>query len=47
MTIAEGTELWRPSRERAQASELARYMRWLAEHRGLHFDIDDYRALHR
>ena len=47
MTIGEGTELWRPSRERAQASELARYMRWLAEHRGLHFDVDDYRALHR
>ena len=47
MTIAEGTELWRPLRERAQASELARYMRWLAEHRGLHFDVDDYRALHR
>ena len=47
MTIDEGTELWRPSRERARASELARYMRWLAVHRGLHFDIDDYRALHR
>jgi acetoacetyl-CoA synthetase len=44
MTIAEGTELWRPSDERARSSELARYMRWLAQHRGLRFD--DYRALH-
>ena len=47
MTVAEGTELWRPSRERAQASELARYLRWLADTRGLHFGLDDYRALHR
>jgi acetoacetyl-CoA synthetase len=44
MTIAEGTELWRPSPERAQASELSRYLRWLAQQRGLHFA--DYRELH-
>ncbi len=44
MTVAEGTELWRPSPERVQASELARYQRWLAQHRGV--TLGDYRALH-
>lgn len=44
MTVAEGAELWRPSRERADASELACYLRWLAQRRGLH--LGDYRALH-
>ncbi len=43
--IAEGTVLWTPPRERAEASEIARYMRWLADTRGLRFD--DYPALHR
>ena len=43
--ITEGTVLWQPPPERAQASELARYMRWLADTRGLRFD--DYQALHR
>jgi acetoacetyl-CoA synthetase len=45
MTVAEGTVLWTPPRERAEASELARYMRWLRSRRGLAFD--DYAALHR
>ena len=31
MALAEGTVLWTPPRERAAASELARYLRWLAE----------------
>jgi acetoacetyl-CoA synthetase len=45
VTGAEGTVLWAPTPERAAGSEVARYMRWLADTRGLHFD--DYQALHR
>jgi acetoacetyl-CoA synthetase len=45
MAVAEGTVLWTPSPERARSSELARYMRWLAERKDLRFD--DYLALHR
>ena len=45
MAITEGTVLWEPSRERAEASELARYMRWLAERKGVR--CADYAALHR
>ena len=30
--------LWTPSRERAEGSEMARYMRWLKAERGLEFD---------
>lgn len=36
--IAEGTLLWTPSAERAAASNLAAYQRWLTETRGLRFD---------
>ena len=35
--------LWTPSPERAEASEMARYMRWLKANRGL--DFADYAAL--
>jgi acetoacetyl-CoA synthetase len=45
VAVTEGTVLWTPTRERAAASEVARYMRWLADTRGLRFD--DYQALHR
>jgi acetoacetyl-CoA synthetase len=45
MAIAEGTVLWTPSRARVEASELARYTRWLRDRKGLAFD--DYAALHR
>jgi len=41
----EGAVLWTPPRERQEASELARYMRWLAERKGLRFG--DYPALWR
>ncbi len=44
-TIEEGTVLWEPSRERREASGLARYLRWLAERKGLRFD--GYDALWR
>ncbi len=43
--VTEGTVLWTPTRAQADASELARYMRWLADAKGLRFD--DYPALHR
>ena len=43
--IAEGAVLWTPPRERWETSELARYMRWLADRKGLRFK--DYDALHR
>ena len=43
--IEEGTVLWEPSPERREATGLARYLRWLAEHQGLRFD--DYDALWR
>jgi acetoacetyl-CoA synthetase len=45
VAVTEGTVLWTPTPERAAASEVARYMRWLADTRGLRFD--DYQALHR
>src|SRR5512134_1482789 len=45
MAITEGTVLWAPTPAQRDASELARYMRWLADTRGLRFD--DYQALHR
>ncbi len=37
--------LWTPSRQRAEASRMARFMRWLAAERGM--DFDDYDALWR
>lgn len=43
--IAEGALLWTPSEERAAASNLAAYQRWLTETRGLRFD--SYEALWR
>jgi acetoacetyl-CoA synthetase len=43
--IEEGTVLWEPPPERREATGLARYQRWLAEHKGLRFD--DYNALWR
>jgi acetoacetyl-CoA synthetase len=39
--IAEGTALWTPSRERCEASGLARYMDWLATTHALQFDSYD------
>jgi acetoacetyl-CoA synthetase len=45
MALTEGTVLWTPPRARAEASELARYMRWLEARKGLRFD--DYAGLHR
>jgi len=45
MAVTEGSVLWTPSPERAQASELGRYLRWLAQRKGLHFS--DYHALQR
>lgn len=45
MAVAEGSVLWTPSSERVQASELQRYMRWLAQRKGLRFA--DYHALQR
>ena len=36
--VVEGTLLWQPSEERVQRAGLTRFMRWLSEHRGLHFD---------
>jgi acetoacetyl-CoA synthetase len=43
--IAEGTVLWEPSAARREASNLARYLRWLETHKGLRFA--DYDALWR
>ncbi len=43
--IEEGTVLWEPPPERREATGLARYLRWLAERRGLRFD--DYNGLWR
>jgi acetoacetyl-CoA synthetase len=45
MALTEGTVLWTPPRARADASELARYMRWLQARKGLRFD--GYASLHR
>lgn len=41
--IEEGSLLWQPSAAEANRTNLARFMRWLAEHRDLHFDT--YQAL--
>ena len=39
--VAQGTLLWRPSAERAERSNMARYVRWLGEARGRRFDSYD------
>jgi acetoacetyl-CoA synthetase len=41
--LSEGALLWEPPEALARASNVAEYMRWLEQHRGLHFD--DYAAL--
>lgn len=41
--MQEGAVLWQPSASFREGSELMRYMRWLAEHKGLAFS--DYQAL--
>ncbi|MCX7892857.1 MAG: acetoacetate--CoA ligase [Burkholderiales bacterium] len=43
--IAEGAVLWTPSRERREAAELTRYLRWLAATHGI--ERHDYEALWR
>jgi acetoacetyl-CoA synthetase len=45
MAVTEGTVLWTPPRERVESAELTRYLRWLADRKGLRFE--DYAALHR
>jgi acetoacetyl-CoA synthetase len=45
MAVVEGTVLWTPPRERVEATELSRYLRWLADRKGLRFV--DYAELHR
>ena len=40
---ARGELLWEPSAESVERSQMTRYMRWLADERGLSFD--DYEAL--
>ena len=42
-TVAEGTILWEPSEKARQATTMARYMRWLADQKGVH--ADDYKGL--
>jgi acetoacetyl-CoA synthetase len=37
-TIEEGALLWTPTEAFAQSSRMADYLRWLAEHKNLHFD---------
>src|SRR5689334_9371546 len=44
-TAKRGELLWEPSAESIERSQMTRYMRWLAEERGLEFD--DYEALWR
>jgi acetoacetyl-CoA synthetase len=44
-STVEARILWAPAAEMVERSQLARYMRWLAENRDLHFD--DYHALWR
>jgi acetoacetyl-CoA synthetase len=39
--VSEGTLLWEPSRELIERSHIGRFMRWLAEHRGLQFAAYD------
>ena len=41
----QGEVLWRPTEEQTQASNLARYLRWLATSRDLRFG--DYQELWR
>jgi acetoacetyl-CoA synthetase len=45
MAVVEGTVLWTPPPVRVEAAELTRYLRWLADRKGLRFD--GYAALHR
>ncbi len=42
-SIREGDLLWTPSEARRDRSQVLRFMQWLAEHRGLHFE--SYEAL--
>ena len=44
-STVEAEILWAPSAEMVERSQLAHYMRWLAENRDLHFD--DYQSLWR
>src|SRR5690348_10460952 len=39
--VTEGDILWEPSDSVRQISAMARYMRWLGEHKALHFDTYD------
>src|SRR5690348_14624404 len=39
--VAEGDILWEPSDPARRSSAMARYMRWLEEHKALHFDSYD------
>src|SRR5258708_2423223 len=41
--VAEGTVLWEPSPERIERARITRYLRWLAERKGL--DFADYADL--
>ncbi|MFC4559525.1 acetoacetate--CoA ligase [Virgibacillus kekensis] len=41
--IAEGTLLWEPDEKRKQQSNIYNYMKWLRQHKNLHFD--DYHSL--
>lgn len=43
--IADGELLWEPSQEQNERSNIARYLHWLEENRGLHFE--DYHDLWR
>ncbi len=45
MAVMEGEWLWSPGPEYVARSQIARFMQWLQQHRGLHFE--DYEALHR
>jgi acetoacetyl-CoA synthetase len=40
-TVDEGAILWEPSESVRQASPMMRYLRWLEEHNGTHFDSYD------
>ncbi|WP_077324246.1 acetoacetate--CoA ligase [Virgibacillus siamensis] len=41
--IQEGTLLWQPDKKRKQQSKIYQYMKWLEQHKNLHFD--DYHSL--
>lgn len=43
--IQEGTLLWEPDEKRKQQSNIYQYMKWLEQHKGLHFD--NYQSLWR